>query len=76
MSSGGMNARRWAGTSSAAWPVYRGQTIKRKCVRTVGLEPTSTNTLQLECNPLDRSGKCASGALFPNCFLFIEQMVE
>ena len=22
----------------------------------VGLEPTSTNTLQLECNPLDRSG--------------------
>ena len=28
----------------------------KNLMSSVGLEPTSTNTLQLECNPLDRSG--------------------
>ena len=29
---------------------------KKKRMHSVGFEPTSTNTMQLECTPLDRSG--------------------
>ena len=36
----------------------------------VGFEPTSTNTLHLECNPLDHSGNDALFYLFPALFYF------
>ena len=36
----------------------------------VGFEPTSTNTLHLECNPLDHSGNDALFHLFPALFYF------
>ena len=32
------------------------QKVKRQGVHPVGFEPTSTNTFELESNPLDRSG--------------------
>ena len=33
---------------------------QKRFVHSVGFEPTSTNTMQLECTPLDRSGTNAS----------------
>ena len=45
------------------WPRFAEPKRKppARFLRAVGLEPTSTNTSQLECDPLDHSGKRAVG---------------
>ena len=40
---------------------------EKRSLRRVGFEPTSTNTLRPEHNPLDRSGICASGVMRKFC---------